>query len=394
MQAAYDYGSSVYSTSTSMPGDYTKAIMKLQKAIAEVVITGYNTGIFQSSSSIVMRSAASSGASTVTTVPASTSLSVTSVSGDYGYTKYMSYTGWSYIPVCTRLSGLSSAAAVITSVDERTSGSSLNVSWNSVSGAAGYIYKIIQLAGQPDPGNPNESLNSVQLAFVENTRSTSVTMPAASMTNGKYIKVAIAVVYPTSTVWSTKYITGSELPFTDVPTTSWYYNPVKYVFNAGLFSGTSGTTFSPEMTMSRGMMVTVLYRLAGQPSGSGTLTFTDVPTGSYYYNAIRWATQNGIASGYNSTTFGPDDNVMRQQAIMFIYRYASMAGCDMSISSGFNLTGYSDYSSISSYAVTAMTWAVDKGIISGNGNMLFPTDNATRAQIAAMMNNFNNNCLS
>jgi exopolysaccharide biosynthesis protein len=389
MQAALNYGNSVYNAATSMPGDYTKAIMRLQKAIAEVVITGYNTGIYQSTSSLVMRSSASSGAGTVTTIPANTSLSVTSVSGDYGYTKYMSYTGWIYIPSCTRIANLSTAAAVISSVDERPANASLTVTWNSVPGAAGYIYKIIQLAGAPDPGNENESLNSVQLAYAENTRATSVTVPAASMTNGKYIKVAIGVVYPTTTVWSTKYIIGSELPFTDVPTTAWYYTPVKYVYNAGLFSGTSGTTFSPDTTMTRGMMVTVLYRLAGQPAVSGTLTFTDVATGSYYYNAVLWATQNGIASGYSSTTFGPDDNVQRQQAIIFIYRYASMAGCDMSITPGFTLTGYSDYSSIASYAVTAMTWAVNKGIISGNGNQLFPAENATRAQLASMLYNFN-----
>jgi hypothetical protein len=88
------------------------------------------------------------------------------------------------------------------------------------------------------------------------------------------------------------------------------------------------------------------------------------PFGSYYYNAILRATQNGIASGYNSR---PSDRTIlskRQQAVMFIYRYASMAGCNMTITSGFTLTGYSDYSSIASYAVTAMTWAVDKGVIS------------------------------
>lgn len=394
MQAALSYGNSVYNTSTSMPGDYTKAIMRLQEAINNVVITGYNTGIYQSSSSLVMRSSPSSGESTVTTIQANTSLSVTSVSGDYGYTKYMSYTGWIYIPICTRIGNLSNAAATISSVDERPAGASLTISWNSVPGAAGYIYKVIELAGEPDPGNDDESQNAIELAYAENTRATSVTIPASSMTDGKYIKVAVAVVYPTTTVWSIKYIKGSELPFYDVPTTAWYYTPVKYVYNQGLFSGTSGTTFSPELNMTRGMMVTVLYRHAGEPPVSGTLTFTDVAPGSYYYNAILWATQNGIASGYNSTTFGPEDNVQRQQAVVFLYRYASLIGCDMTITPGFTLTGYADYASIASYAVTAMTWAVNKGIISGNGNYLFPADYATRAQIATMFYNFDNNLLS
>lgn len=391
MQAAYDYGTSVYNTSTSMPGDYTKAIMKLQKAIDEVETIGYATGIYQSSSSLAMRSQASSGSSTVTTIPSSTSLSVTSVTGDFGYTKYLSYTGWIYLPDCTRIGPLANTAATISSVDERTAGSSLTISWDSVPGAAGYTYKVIELAGEPDPGNPNESLNAVELAYVTNTRSTSVTIPASSMTDGKYIKVAVEVIYPTTSAWATKYITGSELPFTDVLTTSWYYESVKYVYFAGLFNGTSSTTFSPEGNMTRGMIVTVLYRHAGEPPVSGTLPFTDVPQGSYYYNPILWATQNGIASGYNSTTFGPDDSVTREQAIVFIYRYADMSGCDMSITSGFDLTGYSDYNDISSWALTPMTWAVDKGIISGNNNMLYPTNNATRAEIAAMMKNFNDN---
>ncbi|HAN20589.1 MAG: hypothetical protein A2Y15_08885 [Clostridiales bacterium GWF2_36_10] len=388
MQAAYNYGYAVYNSTQSMPGDYTKAIMRLQDAIANVEIISKSTGIYIYSSSLTMRATASSGGTVVTTVPANTSLSITSVSGNFGYTKYLTYTGWVDISNATRISGLATPQATINSVDERTAGSNLTVSWNSVPGAAGYTYKVIQLAGEPDPGNPNESLNAVELAYVQDTRNTSVTIPASSMTDGKYIKVAVAVVFPNTTTWAIKYITGSELPFTDVLTTSWYYESVKHVYFAGLFSGTSSTTFSPNNPMSRGMMCTVLYRHAGSPTVSGTLTFTDVAVGSYYYNPILWATQNGIASGYSSTTFGPDDNVQRQQAIVFLYRYADLIGRDMTITSGFNLTGYSDYSSIASYAVTPMTWAVDKGIISGSNNYLYPANEATRAEIAAMLYNF------
>lgn len=388
MQAAYDYGYDIYNSTQSMPGDYTKAIMRLQVAIDNVEIIGKSTGIYTYSSSLTMRDSASSSGNIVTTIPANTSFSVTSVSGDFGYTKYLTYTGWVDISNATRIADLSTPNATINSVDERTSGTDLSISWNSVPGAACYTYKVIQLAGLPDPGNPNESLNATQLAYVQNTRSTSVTIPSSSMTNGKYIKIAVAVVFPNTTTWKTKYVSSSELPFTDVLTTSWYYESVKYVYFAGLFSGTSSTTFSPNNYMTRGMMMTVLYRLADEPPVSGTLPFTDVSPSAYYYTPILWATQNGIASGYNSTTFGPDDNVQRQQAIVFIYRYANMTGCDMSITSGFNLTGYSDYSSIASYAVTPMTWAVDKGIISGNNNYLYPTNDATRAEIACMLHNF------
>lgn len=392
LQAAYNYGYDIYNTSTSMPGDYTKAIMKLQEAIDNVVITGYYTGIYENSSSLVMRSAASSGAGTVTTIPAGTSFSVTNISGSFGYTKYLSYTGWVYLPGCTRLSSISNNPAVISCVNERTAGAPLNVAWNNAPGAASYTYRITQLAGAPNPGNPNELIGSTQLTYVTNTRNTSVTIPASLMTDGKYIKVEVAVDYPSTTVWATKYVIGSELPFTDVLTTSWYYGAVKYAYFGGLFSGTSGTTFSPELSMNRGMMVMVLYRMAGEPPVSGTMPFTDVLPSAYYYDAVLWATQNNIASGYSSTIFAPEDNVQRQQSAVFIYRYASLAGCDMSITSGFDLSGYSDYTDIASWALTPMTWAVDKGIMSGNGGALFPEDDATRAQIAQMLMNFGQNC--
>jgi exopolysaccharide biosynthesis protein len=393
LQAAYDYGDHVYSTSTSMPGDYTKAIMRIQEALDNAVVLGYGTGIYESSTALVMRTSASDGASQVTTVPSGTSFSVTSVSGDFGYTKYLTYTGWVRINNASWLDTLSTAGAIIDSVDERTAGSPLTVSWDPLPGAAGYTYKVIELEGEPDPGNPNESQNATVLAFVENTRDTSVTIPAQSMTDGKYIKVAVAVHYPASSTWAIKYITGSELPFTDVPTTAWFYDPVKFVYFNGLFSGTSSTTFSPSMNMTRGMMVTVLYRLEGEPTVSGTMPFTDVPVGAYYYDPVLWAYQNNIASGTTSTTFSPDNNVLREQAVVFIYRYADMIGCDMTITPGFDLTSFDDYRDIASYALTAMTWAVDKGVIGGSSNMLRPKDNASRAEIATIFRNFCNNLL-
>lgn len=393
MTEAYDYGYGVYNSDTSMPGDYTKAIMRLQDAIAHVSIVSKSTGIYNYTSSVVMRATASSGGTVVTTVPANTSLSITSVSGNFGYTKYLTYTGYVDLTSATRLSGLATPAATITSVDERTSGTNLSISWASVPGAAGYTYKVIQLVGAPNPGSDNESDGATELAYVQNTRNTSVTIPSSSMTDGKYIKIAVAVVYPSATTWETKYVSSSELPFTDVLTTSWYYNSVKFVYTAGLFSGTSSTTFSPENTMTRGMMATVLYRLAGSPTVSGTEPFTDVSSTDYFYNPVIWAYNNGIVSGTSSTTFSPNDNVTRQQAVVFLYRYADYADLDITITSGFSISGYSDYSSISSYAITAMTWAVDKGIMSGSGNYLFPTNNATRAEIASMLKNFDDNLL-
>lgn len=385
LNTALTYANGIYGSSKSMPGDYTKAIMRLQDAIAGGTVTGYKTGIYSFSASISLKASASSSATTNATVPAGTTLTITSTSGSWGYTKYKSYTGYVELSAAVRTGAISYTASSYTGNAEWYANSSYTASWSAMPGASGYTYKILQLDGDPNPGSSSES--GTTLVYATSTRDTGYTIPASALTTGKYLKIAVGVEYPQGTLWTSTYITGSELPFTDVATTSWFYSSVKHVYQRGYFSGTSSTTFSPDNTMTRGMLSVVLYRMAGSPTVSGTLPFTDVASGAYYYNGILWCYQHGIVSGYDATTFGPDDNITREQAAVFLYRFANSQGYNTTVTDTTCLNGFADYTSVSSYAVTAMQWAVERGIMGGNGGYLYPKNSATRAQLATLIKN-------
>lgn len=178
----------------------------------------------------------------------------------------------------------------------------------------------------------------------------------------------------------------ATIPFTDVAPGSWYYDAVRFVYGKGMMNGTSPTAFSPNATTSRGMIVTILYRLEGEPA-AGTASFTDVPAGQWYSKAVAWAAQNGIVDGYGSGAFGPNDNITREQMAAILYRYASYKGYSVTASS--NTSSYSDASQISSYAQTAMSWANATGLITGTSSTtLAPKGNATRAQAAMILMRF------
>ena len=176
-----------------------------------------------------------------------------------------------------------------------------------------------------------------------------------------------------------------NLPFNDVSSKDWYYNTIKEIFNLELMSGTDNTHFSPNGPMSRGMVATVLYRMAGAPNVTGKSRFNDVKDGLWYSKAITWASNQGIISGYQDGKFGPDDNVTREQMAVMLRNYAMKKGLDTKTTN--NLTKFKDYKNVTSYAKSAVGWAVDRGIISGanNGTRLNPTSNATRAECAKML---------
>ena len=176
--------------------------------------------------------------------------------------------------------------------------------------------------------------------------------------------------------------------FVDVDTSSWYYETIKEAYNLKLMTGTDSTHFSPDKQMSRGMVATVLYRMAGAPNVTGKSKFSDVKDGLWYSKAITWAANSGIISGYQNGKFGPDDNVTREQMAVMLRNYAMKRGLDTKTTN--NLTKFKDYKNVTSYAKSAMGWAVDKGIISGanNGTRLNPTSNATRAECAKMLVQF------
>lgn len=178
-------------------------------------------------------------------------------------------------------------------------------------------------------------------------------------------------------------------PFTDVGVNDWFFADVAYAYDHGLMNGTGTTTFSPNVTTTRGMIVTILYRLDHEPAVSGSLPFDDVKPGSYYENAILWAAENDIANGYGNGTFGPDDPITREQMAAILWRYAKYAGYDTSVGEDSNILSYDDAPAISEYAIPAMRWACGDGIINGtSASTLSPQGNATRAQVAAILHRF------
>lgn len=180
-------------------------------------------------------------------------------------------------------------------------------------------------------------------------------------------------------------------PYWDVSESDWFYESVGYVAQNGLMVGTSDTRFSPNASMSRAMLVTVLYRMAGEPSGSWAGTpFTDLRAGAYYTAAVNWAYANGIVTGTSATTFSPDENVTRQQMVAIFYRYAAYQGYDTTARA--SLAAFSDADDVSNYAVKAMQWGVATGLISGvksgGETLLLPKEPATRAQAAKVIASF------
>ena len=177
------------------------------------------------------------------------------------------------------------------------------------------------------------------------------------------------------------------MPFTDVKSGDWFCPYVKYVYDNGLFAGTSETTFEPNTAMTRGMFVTVLWAREGKPAAKDS-TFKDLKA-DWYKTAVNWAAANGIIGGYDAEHFGPDDYVTRQQMAAIMYQYAKYKGYDTEANG--SLDQFKDASSVASYAETAMKWAVGHRIIAGTGNGLEPDGNATRAQVAVVLQAFNNN---
>lgn len=179
---------------------------------------------------------------------------------------------------------------------------------------------------------------------------------------------------------------GTNLPFTDVSSSAWYADAVRYVYKNGMMNGTSDTEFSPNATTNRAMLVTILHRLENTPSAAAS-SFTDVVSGSYYADAVNWAAANGIVNGITATSFAPNTAITREQMATILYRYAQYKGYDVSASN--NLSAYTDAANISSYATTAMQWANAEGLITGNTTTtLNPTGNATRAEVATILMRF------
>lgn len=179
----------------------------------------------------------------------------------------------------------------------------------------------------------------------------------------------------------------ASIPFTDVSEDAWYYDAVVNAYQNKLFSGMSETTFGPDITMSRGMFVQVLYSMSGKPEVSGEMKFSDVKSDDWYYDAVRWAEQNGIAAGTGDGKFSPNASVTREQAAALMKKVAENMGKDTSARA--DLSKYTDAGRVSGWAEDAVSWAAASGIMTGTSTTtLSPRSNATRAQVAQIMMRF------
>ena len=184
-------------------------------------------------------------------------------------------------------------------------------------------------------------------------------------------------------------IAPEPLPFGDVDDGDWFADAVRFVYENGMMNGVSETDFAPHATTSRSMIVTILYRLEGEPVVDDAMDFTDVAGDAYYAEAVRWAASEGIVGGYGGGLFGSDDAVTREQLAVILYRYAVYKGYDVSIGEDTNILSYADFADLSEYAIPSMQWACGAGVITGvTDATLVPQGEATRAQVAAMLMRF------
>lgn len=179
--------------------------------------------------------------------------------------------------------------------------------------------------------------------------------------------------------------TEEEEIFKDVKKNDWFYEAVNYVYEKKLMNGTGKNEFSPNISTTRGMIVTILYRLEGSPKVENS-TFTDVASTEYYAKAVAWGEANGIVKGYGEGKFGPNDLITREQLAAIMYRYSNYKKYDTSVGEDTNILSYNDISELSEYAVPSMQWACGAGLVNGIGDgKLAPKGNATRAQLATIL---------
>ncbi len=192
---------------------------------------------------------------------------------------------------------------------------------------------------------------------------------------------------PGTTIDNNKTVTAANVnnKFADVQNNAWYSEAIAYVYNKGMMNGTDAGKFEPDATTTRAMLVTMLFRLEGEPK-AGAADFSDVASGQWFSEAIAWAAANGVVNGYKDGTFAPNDMITREQLAAVLYRFAQFKGYDVSVKG--SLSNFSDSGSVSDWAQEAMQWAVGAGIINGDNGALKPAGNATRAEVAMMLMRF------
>ena len=237
--------------------------------------------------------------------------------------------------------------------------------------------QIVYVTATPDTGYVLSSL------FVKTAKGDQLKVYEAKKTGTYYFYMPDQYV-SVSAVFTGKY---TSLPFNDVSYGDWYYDAVQFVYSKGIMDGVSYYKFAPDATITRGMVVTMLWRMAGEPYEAAA-GFTDVAAGRYYTTAVAWAAKNGIVEGMTATTFAPDQAITREQLASILYRYAKWLGFS---GYGSDISGYTDAGKVSSYAYDAMSWAVRSGVVTGtSARVLDPQGTASRAAAAQMFMNFYN----
>lgn len=353
------------------------------------------TGEYKMLGAVALRNSPSVAASSLVSVPTGEVLSVTEIiDNEYGYTQYGDYKGYIKLDNLVQRTGSlnTTRTAVFTCAASKYAENDYVVSWNDIPGAAGFACKIIQLDGEPDPGNSDEAANGTVLydstAYV--TQNTSYTIPASSMAKDKYLKIAVRTTFPGSSTWSSMYVTPIPIPFTDVKADSWMFDSVRYCYENGLMSGVNATTFNPNGNATMAMMVVTAYRTAGSPAVSedAIMPYSNASATAYYYNALLWCVDNDIIRVSETPTFDPNGTITREMAILCFYRMADRIGKNDKVLVDGALDGFSDVDTISPQCRVAMQWAVGKELISGNGTNLNPAGSTTRAQLAVILSGF------
>ena len=190
--------------------------------------------------------------------------------------------------------------------------------------------------------------------------------------------------------WKKREPDAVKNPFADVNAGDWFYQDVLFSYEKGLMSGMDAAAFAPYANTTRAQIAVIFYRMEGSPAVEGENSFVDVVRGSgtaWFYDAVTWAQKNGIMGGYSNSSFAPNDPITREQLAAIFYRYAQYKGYDTT-QGGMAIREFGDYESISDYAMSAMAWAVNTGLVKGDSNLLYPKGTATRAEIAAMLHRF------
>ena len=238
---------------------------------------------------------------------------------------------------------------------------------------------LVTITVTPDTGYEVASLsvvdedgNEVEVEDKGNGKYT-FTMPASEVS----VKVTFAEIV-------------DDMPFVDVAENDWFYDSVRYVYDNGLMEGTSATTFAPTLTTTRGMVATILWRVEGEVQVDHIMSYPDVEPNTWYTEAVRWATAEGIMEGYGDGRFGPNDSITREQLATILYRYAKYKGYDVSASD--DLSAFVDADQTGDWAVDAVKWAVGSGLLNGkDGGRLDPQGVASRAEVATMLMRFMEN---